>query len=61
MTFDEARAKFPTLGFALYALEPDGEVTLEVHAPDDVFSFVAPTAQAALDRAFPPDPPNVFD
>lgn len=55
MTLDELRAAEPALGFALYAFEPGGLVTLEIHTPDgQVFTFKAATAQAALDAAFPP-------
>jgi len=65
MTLDDLRAAHPDLGFALYAMEPGAPVTLEVYSGDDVFSFVGPTAQAAIDAAFPPEPPapvfNVFD
>ena len=67
MTFDEMREAHPQLRFAVYAFEPGDEVTLEVVHEDKIFSFVAPTAQAAIDLAFPPEPvapaptPNVFD
>lgn len=64
MTLDDARADHPHLGFAVYAMEPRGVVTLEVHAPDGtIFTFRGATEQAALDLAFPPEPPKptVFD
>lgn len=66
MTLDDLRAEHPDLRFIVYAMEPGGDVTLEVIGPDDeVFSFAGPTAQAAIDAAFPPEPPapvfNVFD
>lgn len=65
MTFDEARAAHPQLGFALYALEPGGPVTLEILTPEgDLFSFPAETAEDALAGAFPAPPPalpSVFD
>ena len=67
-TLDELRAERPHLGFALYALEPGGPVTFEVHAGDgQVFAFTGPTEEAVLRRAFPPAAPeeplpiNVFD
>jgi len=59
MTFDEARQARPTFGFAVYAYEPGGPITLEVHTPvDGLFTFEGPTLQAALDRAFPPPLPQ---
>lgn len=70
MTLDDARAAFPKLGLALYAYEPGGPITLEVHANDgQTFSFTGPTEAAVIARAFPslqpPEPdqpqPNVFD
>lgn len=61
MTLDQARTTFPTLGFAVYALDPVGGVTLEVLSPDgQVFTFVGETEQAAFDLAFPPPPADVF-
>lgn len=57
MTLDDARAAFPLFGFALYALDPGGDVTLEVHTPDgELFAFTGPTEQAVLEAAFPPEP-----
>ncbi|MCW4115646.1 hypothetical protein NPA31_011795 [Aurantimonas sp. MSK8Z-1] len=70
MTFDELRAAHPELGAALYAYEPGVGVTLELLTPDGAqFLFTGPTAQAAIDAAFPPDPidlpapapPSAFD
>lgn len=71
---DELRARFPGLGFAVYAIEPGAPVTLEVHDGTDVFTFAGETADAAIALAFPPAPaepaapeppasaePNVFD
>jgi hypothetical protein len=69
---DAARAAFPRLGYAIYAYDPDGPMTLEVHTPDgQTFSFTGPSEAALILRAFPslrpPDPPpaiptpNVFD
>lgn len=55
MTLDDLRTKHPDLGFALYAFEPGGPVTLEVITPDGaVFSFSGPSATGALLLAFPP-------
>lgn len=68
MTFDEARAAYPALAMAIYALDPGAAVTLEIHSPDgEMFTFTGPTEQAALDAAFPPEPEtapppgNAFD
>ena len=59
MTLDELRNDNPELAFALYALEPGGPVTFEVITPDEqVFTFKGPTAQAAIDSAFPPREPE---
>ncbi|MBZ9706099.1 hypothetical protein LB543_05115 [Mesorhizobium sp. ESP7-2] len=57
MTLDDVRERFPTLGIAVYAMSPGEPVTLEIYAPDGaVFPFTAPTVQAAVDLAFPPEP-----
>lgn len=63
MTLDDLRTAHPSLAFAIYAMTPGEDVVLEVHAPDgNVFTFTAATEQAAIDLAFPPEPPaNVFD
>ena len=73
MTLDELRNDHPELAFAIYALEPGKAVTFEVITPDSqVFTFSGPTAQAAIDSAFPPrepettapptpQPANIFD
>lgn len=74
---DAIRKAFPRLGLAVYAFDPGGPVTLEVHAADgQVFPFEGATFAAVAARAFPsltrpPDPPpipepaptttNVFD
>jgi hypothetical protein len=67
-SLDDLRTAHPLLGFALYAYEPGGPVTLEIHAPDGgVYSTTGPTAEAAIAVAFPPraapPPPaaSVFD
>lgn len=53
MTFDELRAERPDLGFAVYAYEPDGPVTLEVLAAEGQFTFRGPTLADAIETAFP--------
>ena len=55
--FDQVRAGWSGVGLALYALEPGGDVTLEIHSQGQVYQFTAPTAQAAFAIAFPPAPP----
>ncbi len=55
MTFDEARARYPLFGLAIYAYEPGGLVTLEVLIGDETHTFTGATQQAALDLAFPPE------
>lgn len=65
-SLDDLRAAFPHLGFAIYALDPTGPVTLEVHTPDgQVFPVVRRSLDAAVERAFPsppepaiPEPPD---
>ena len=59
--FDAVRTGWNGIGLALYALEPGGDVTLEVHSEGEVYSFRAPTAEDAFALAFPPQPPvDVF-
>ena len=68
MTFDEARAAYPSMIFNIYAFDPGGPVTLETIVDGQSFIHTGPTLQEALDRAFPPapaappDPPaNAFE
>lgn len=56
MTLDDLRARYPSLGFALYALDPRGVVTLEIYDGDDIFPFRGATAAEAIGLAFPPEP-----
>lgn len=54
MTLDEVRSRFPHLGFAVYALDAGGPVTLEAHDPGgELWSWTAPTEAEALAKAFP--------
>lgn len=49
VSFDAIRAEYPHLGLALYALDPGGPVTLEVHTPDGgVFAWSGATQAAVL-------------
>lgn len=66
--FDELRAANPDTGFAIYAIEPGGPVTLELFAAGTVFTFRGASEDDVLDMAFPPEPPaaavpedSVFD
>lgn len=55
-SIDAARAAYPHVGLALYAIEPGGSVTLEVTAPDGrMWTFRGRTEAAALAKAFPPE------
>lgn len=64
MTLDHLRAALPDLGFALYAYDPEGPVTLEVHGSDGVWSIEAETEAAVVAMLMPPpaaEPVNIFD
>lgn len=61
MCLDELRRARPGLGFALYAIEPDGRVSLEVHDAGQVYTFEGPTAAAAITAAFPELASQNFD
>lgn len=56
---DDLRARYPALGFALYAYEPGGAVTLEVMDGSDVYSFKGATMTEAVALAFPPEPADI--
>jgi hypothetical protein len=58
-TLDELRAAFPYLGFGLYALDPDGPVTLEIHVDGEVYDFTAGSEAAAIALAFPATVPAI--
>lgn len=60
--FDALRAEHPDLGFALYALDPAGVVTLEIMTETgDVFTFTGATSDECLAAAFPVADENVLD
>ena len=53
--FDLLRAANPLLGFAVYAYDPAGPVTLEITTPfKTVVPFTGVTLAAACALAFPP-------
>lgn len=55
--FDSLRAKYPHLGFAAYALEPGGPVTLECLTKEGrSFQFTRPTLTAAIAAGFAEEP-----
>lgn len=55
-TIDALRTKYPALGFALYALEPGGPVTLEaVNGDGKIFTFRGATEEAAIMAGFADD------
>lgn len=54
----EARRLHPDLGFALYALEPRGAVTLEVLDGETSHTFVGVTEAEAWSAAFPGTAPD---
>lgn len=55
-SLDAARLAHPELGYAIYAYEPRGAVTLEIHDPaGEVFTFTAESEEAAFLLAFPAD------
>jgi hypothetical protein len=64
---DDLRKAFPKLGFAIYAMDPAGQVTFEVYDSDgEVYTFTGATEAEAISNAFPPKPEpvvqtNVFD
>lgn len=53
MTLDDLRRAQPHLGFAVYAYEPGGDVTFEIMAGEQSFTWRAPTVAEALAMAYP--------
>lgn len=52
--FDTLRAKYPHLGFAAYALEPGGPVTLECLTKEGrSFQFTGSSLGLAIAKGFP--------
>lgn len=50
---DILRQRFPSFGFALYAYDPAGRVTFEMHEAGYVHTFTGATAEDAILQAFP--------
>lgn len=60
MTLDDARASWPEFGFAVYAFDPVGPVTLEIHAPTgEILTFVEATEADCLGRLWGREPEAV--
>ncbi len=55
-SLDDLRTARPDLAFALYAMDPGGPVTLEVHHEGKVYTFTGATEADAIIAAFPPEP-----
>ena len=54
MTLDIARQAHPDFGFAVYAYQPRGDVTIEVHTPDgSIFTATGPSEAVAIAELFP--------
>lgn len=58
MSLDDLRRRHPLLGFAVYAMEPGGRVTFEVHEGGEVYAFHGKTVADAVEQAFPPPKPK---
>jgi hypothetical protein len=62
---DRIRLAYPHLALGVYALEPGGDVTVEVFTPDGTrFAHKGPTEAEALTAIFgtlPEDPPPAVD
>lgn len=54
-SLDDLRTARPDLAFALYAMDPGGPVTLEVHHAGQVYTFKGATEADAIIAAFPPE------
>lgn len=51
---DSLRERNPGVGWAVYALDPLGPVTLEAHVDGAILSWQGSTLAECLDHAFPP-------
>lgn len=60
-SLDDLRTARPDLAFALYAMDPGGPVTLEVHHEGKVYTFKGATEADAIVAAFPPEQPDADD
>lgn len=55
-SLDDLRAARPDLSFALFAMTPGADVTLEIYHDGQVYTFKGPTEADAILAAFPPEP-----
>ena len=55
-SLDELRALRPDLSFALFAMTPGADVTLEIYHDGQVYSFKGATEADAILAAFPAAP-----
>ncbi|MGZ5988758.1 MAG: hypothetical protein ACXWLZ_06890 [Rhizomicrobium sp.] len=53
-SLDELRTLRPDLSFALFAMTPGEDVTLEIYHDGHVYTFKGPTVADAILSAFPP-------
>lgn len=54
VNFDTLTRAHPSLGFAVYQVEPGDPVTLEVYDGNNVYTFTGATLAEAIEKAFPP-------
>lgn len=55
-SLDDLRRLRPDLSFALFAMEPGEDVTLEIYHDGHVYPFHGATVADAILAAFPPQP-----
>ncbi|WP_157783650.1 hypothetical protein [Bradyrhizobium liaoningense] len=55
-SLDDLRTERPDLSFALYAMTPGADVTLEIYHGGQVYTFNGATEADAILAAFPPAP-----
>lgn len=53
MNIDTLRRQHPTLGFAIYAIDAGGPVTLEVYRGEELSTLYGTTMAECVARAFP--------
>lgn len=63
MTLDDIRTRFPQLGFAIFAMDPAEDVTLEAYGPGgETWQWRGASVAEVLAKAFPaPAATSVFD
>lgn len=58
-SLDDLRIERPDLSFALFAMDPGQDVTLEIYHDGQVYPFRGATEADAILAAFPPEPAQV--